>query len=159
MSGTTPTPASDTSPPSGTAGASGVSVQRRLARFNRRVANRFVGPVLTRMPGFGAVVHRGRKSGRAYRTPVKVFRKGPYYVMSLPYGPQSDWVRNTVAHNGCELRTLGRRIQLRDPRVYVDEKQTVVPAPLRPLLRRFKAFDFIELRPVAAPGQRPARRP
>lgn len=73
------------------------AVQRRLARFNRTFANRFVGPVLTRMPGFGAVVHTGRKSGRAYRTPVKVFKRGPHYVMSLPYGPQSDWVRNTLA--------------------------------------------------------------
>lgn len=136
----------------------GASTQRRLARFNRRFANRFVGPVLTRMPGFGAIVHRGRTSGRTYRTPVKVFRKGPHYVMSLPYGPQSDWVRNTLAHNGCELRTLGRRIQLADPRVFVDEKQSVVPAPLRPILRRFKAFDFIELRPVTAPRDIPAER-
>lgn len=144
-----------------TARASGRPLRRRLARFNRRFANRVVGPVLTRLPGFGAVLHRGRTSGRTYRTPVKVFRNGPYYVISLPYGPQSDWVRNTLAHDGCELHTLGRRIQLAQPRVFVDEHQSVLPAPLRPVLRRFKAFDFIELRPVRpqAAGPGAARRP
>ncbi|MFF7451863.1 MULTISPECIES: nitroreductase family deazaflavin-dependent oxidoreductase [unclassified Streptomyces] len=124
------------------------AVQRRLARFNRTFANRFVGPVLTRMPGFGAVLHVGRKSGRVYRTPVKVFRRGPHYVMSLPYGPQSDWVRNTIAAGGCELHTRGKLIRLDQPHVFTDPRQAVVPAPLRPVLRRFKAFDFIELRPV-----------
>ncbi|WP_371553314.1 nitroreductase family deazaflavin-dependent oxidoreductase [Streptomyces sp. NBC_00554] len=133
------------------------AVQRRLARFNRTFANRFVGPVLTRMPGFGAVVHTGRKSGRAYRTPVKVFKRGPHYVMSLPYGPQSDWVRNTVAAGGCELHTRGRHIRLHQPHVFTDPQQAVVPAPLRPLLRRFKAFDFIELRPLDTPATAPAR--
>lgn len=126
------------------------AIQRRLARFNRTFANRFVGPVLTRMPGFGAVLHVGRKSGRVYRTPVKVFKRDGNYVMSLPYGPQSDWVRNTIAGGGCELHTRGKLIRLDQPHVFTDPQQSVVPAPLRPLLRRFKAFDFIELRPVDA---------
>lgn len=125
-----------------------MSIQRRLARFNRTFANRFVGPVLWRMPGFGAVIHRGRKSGREYRTPVKVFRNGSHYVMSLPYGPDSDWVRNVKAAGGCELLTRGRRVPLAEPRVFVDREQKNIPAPLRPLLRRFKAFDFIELSPA-----------
>ncbi|MFJ3671277.1 nitroreductase family deazaflavin-dependent oxidoreductase [Streptomyces sp. NPDC090106] len=133
------------------------AVQRRLARFNRNVANRFVGPVLTRMPGFGAVVHTGRRSGRAYRTPVKVFKRGPHYVMNLPYGPECDWVRNTIAAGGCELHTRGRRIRLTAPHVFNDPAQAVVPAPLRPLMRRFKAFDFIELRPVDVPAPTAAR--
>jgi hypothetical protein len=59
-------------------------ISRRVARFNRSFANHIVGPVLTRLPGFGMVVHRGRRSGRQYRTPVKVFRRGDDYVITLP---------------------------------------------------------------------------
>ena len=47
---------------------------RWLARFNRRVTNRLFGPVAPRLPGFGVVVHTGRKTHRPYRTPMNVFR-------------------------------------------------------------------------------------
>jgi deazaflavin-dependent oxidoreductase (nitroreductase family) len=125
-----------------------MSMQRRLARFNRAVPNRVIGRVFARLPGFGAVVHRGRRSGRRYRTPVKVFRKSGNYVMSLPYGPESDWVKNVIANGGCELLTRGRRVRLVEPRLFVDLEQTSIPAPLRPVLARFHAFDFIEMRPA-----------
>lgn len=72
-------------------------INRRVARFNKAVANHFVGPVLSRMPGFGKVHHRGRKSGRAFTTPVKLFRRGEDIVITLPYGPGSDWVKNVLA--------------------------------------------------------------
>ncbi len=131
------------------------STQRRLALLNRRVGNRLVGGILPLLPGFGAVLHRGRRSGRSYRTPVKVFRTGSgSYVISLPYGPESDWVRNVLAAGGCELRTRRRVVPLTEPRLFVDRSQRVVPAPLRPILTRVGAFDFIELRPTAAqPGR------
>ena len=90
-------------------------LSRRVARFNRLVANRFVGPVLTRMPGFGTVNHRGRRSGRPYETPVKVFVRGEDYVIALPYGPGSDWVRNVLAAGGCDLTVRGRRVRLLPP--------------------------------------------
>ncbi|WP_312018581.1 nitroreductase/quinone reductase family protein [Streptomyces sp. I05A-00742] len=121
---------------------------RRLARFNRAYANRVVGPVLTRMPGFGTVLHRGRTSGRTYGTPVKVFRSGDRYIMALPYGPRSDWARNVVAAQGCELVVRGRRVRLAEPRIYVDREQAGIPVPIRAVLRRLGCFDFIELRPA-----------
>jgi deazaflavin-dependent oxidoreductase (nitroreductase family) len=125
-----------------------MSVQRRLARFNRTFANRLIGPSLARLPGFGAVCHRGRRSGRLYRTPVRVLRSGDRYVMSLPHGPDSDWVRNVLAAGGCELRTGRRCIRLAYPRVFTDEALASIPAPLRPLFRRLNAVNFIELRPA-----------
>ncbi|MBZ4322252.1 nitroreductase family deazaflavin-dependent oxidoreductase [Streptomyces huiliensis] len=132
------------------------STRRRLARFNRAVANRVVAPVLVRLPGFGTVLHRGRKSGRPYATPVKVFRAGDAYVISLPYGPRSDWVRNVLAAGGCDLVTRGpvgrgRRVRLTEPRLYADRVQAGIPAPVRAVLKRLGCFDFVELRPAAAP--------
>ena len=127
-----------------------MSVQRRLARFNRVFANRLAGPVLSLLPGFGTVLHRGRKSGREYRTPVKVFRHGDNYLVSLPYGPDSDWVKNVLAADGCVLVTRGHPVRLVEPRVFVDRRPAAVPAPLRAMLARLNAFYFIELRPAAA---------
>jgi deazaflavin-dependent oxidoreductase (nitroreductase family) len=125
-----------------------VPARRALARFNRRYANRLVGPVLTRMPGFGAILHRGRRSGRTYRTPVKLFRQDERYVVSLPYGPDCDWVKNVLAAGGCRLVTRGRQFELVDPQVYVDREQLLIPAPIRAVLRRIGAIEFLALRTV-----------
>jgi len=134
----------------GSAAGSGAKrrTRRRLARFNRQVANRVVGPVLTRMPGFGAVLHRGRRSGRQYRTPVKLFRRGDGYVVSLPYGRDSDWVKNVLAAGGCLLVTRGRQLELVDPQVYVDREQQSIPAPIRAVLKRVGAIEFLALEPA-----------
>src|SRR3954453_7783462 len=63
----------------------------RMWRF-RRVAGRYVNPVTRRvagkLPAFGVLTHRGRKTGRTYRTPVNVFRRGDLYVFFLTYGSQ-----------------------------------------------------------------------
>jgi deazaflavin-dependent oxidoreductase (nitroreductase family) len=128
-----------------------MSIRRRAARFNRLIGNRIAGRVLPLLPGFGAVCHRGRRSGRAYRTPVKVFRDADTYLMSLPYGRESDWVRNVIAAGGCELETAGRRVRLTEPRVFVDRQLAIVPGPLRAPLRWLRAFEFIKLRTAARP--------
>ena len=124
--------------------------RRRAARFNRTVANKLVGPVLTRMPGFGAVHHVGRRSGREYRTPVKLFRDGDTYLVSLPYGSESDWVKNVIAAGGCELQTRGRRVQLIGPQVFIDREQRMVPAPIRAVLKRVGAVEFLALEPAVS---------
>lgn len=58
----------------------------QLARFNRRVTNRITYPLSGHLPGFAIVVHTGRRSGRAYRTPVNAFRDGDDYIIALTYG-------------------------------------------------------------------------
>jgi deazaflavin-dependent oxidoreductase (nitroreductase family) len=121
-------------------------IRRRLARFNRLFANHLVGRIIPRFPGFGAVYHRGRKSGREYRTPVKVFRREDSYVMSLPYGSDSDWVKNVLAAGGCDLMTRGRRVHLVAPNVFIDTEQGEIPAFLRVALKRFHATEFIMLK-------------
>lgn len=127
-----------------------MSIHRRLARFNRLFANHLVGRIIPRMPGFGAVYHRGRKSGREYRTPVKVFRRTDGYVMSLPYGSDSDWVKNVLAADGCDLMTRGRRVHLVAPNVFIDNEQAEIPAFLRVALKRVNAIEFIALKRAEA---------
>jgi deazaflavin-dependent oxidoreductase (nitroreductase family) len=124
-----------------------MSIRRRLARFNRVFANRIVGRFISRLPGFGSVHHHGRKSGREYRTPVKVFRRGDLYVLSLPYGSDSDWVKNVLAAGGCDLVTRQGRVCLVEPQLYVDDEQAEIPAFVRMVLIRINATEFLALKP------------
>lgn len=89
-----------------------------VARLNKVGLNRVTRHVAPWVPGFGVIVHRGRRSGREYRTPVNVFLREDRYVFALTYGPETDWVKNVLAAGGCELLTRGHRVRLTAPRVY-----------------------------------------
>jgi deazaflavin-dependent oxidoreductase (nitroreductase family) len=122
-----------------------VPLPKRLARFNTRVTNRLTGRVAGRLPGFGIVAHVGRRSGRAYRTPVNVFRDGERYVFALTYGSDADWVRNVLAAGGCGLETRGRTVELREPERFTDSTRQLVPRPVRWALRLLGVEEFLTL--------------
>jgi deazaflavin-dependent oxidoreductase (nitroreductase family) len=104
------------------------------------------------VPGFGVVLHRGRRSGRGYRTPVNVFPTEDGYLFALTYGPDADWVRNVLAAGGCELRTRGRSVRLVEPRLVHDERRQGVRPVERQILRLLGVADFLILR-TAPPGR------
>jgi deazaflavin-dependent oxidoreductase (nitroreductase family) len=118
---------------------------RFIALVNRRVTNRLLGGLATRLPGFGVVVHSGRRSRRQYRTPVSAFRRGDRYVIALTYGANADWVRNVLADGGCTLETQGRTLHLSRPHLYHDESRHAVPAPVRLVLGLVNVSDFLKL--------------
>ena len=124
-----------------------MAFRKRLARVNRRVTNRITGPVARWLPGFGVIVHTGRKSNRRYRTPVNVFAAPGGYVVALTYGADSDWVRNVLAAGGCELESRGRTQHLTAPRIFHDESRRQVPPAVRPILRAAGVADFMALHP------------
>lgn len=118
-----------------------------VARFNRRVTN----PLLMRRPaglgppGYAVVIHRGRASGREYRTPISAFRRPGGYAVALTYGPGADWVRNVLAAGECLLERRGRRVRLTNPRVARDPRRRLVPLPVRLVLRIIGADHFLLL--------------
>lgn len=118
----------------------------RLARLNRRVTNPVVRTVAGRLPPLALVVHRGRASGRVYRTPVLAFPDGPGFVIALTYGPNRDWVKNVRAAGGCTLVRGGGEVALARPRIVdADEGLPLLPGPLRPVLRRLGVAEFLRL--------------
>jgi deazaflavin-dependent oxidoreductase (nitroreductase family) len=119
---------------------------KRLARFNRVVTNRVVGPFAARLPGFAIVTHVGRRSGREYSNPVNLFRTGDRYVIALTYGADTQWVRNVLAAGEARVLTRGRTIHLVEPEVVHDPSRSHVPAPVRPMLRAANVTDFMLLR-------------
>lgn len=119
---------------------------KALARVNRVVTNPLLGPAAARLPGFAVVLHVGRRTGRAHRSPVNLFRADERFVIALTYGADSQWVRNVLAARGCEVETRGRRIRLVDPHVVHDPRRALVPAPVRAILGVVGVSDFMVLR-------------
>ncbi len=50
---------------------------------------------------FSLVRHVGRKSGRAYETPVILAKVPGGFIAELTYGDQVDWYKNVMAAEGC----------------------------------------------------------
>ena len=98
-------------------------IPRAIGRLNRVGLNRLSRPVAAHLPGFGAVHHRGRRSGRAYRTPVNLFPTERGFVIALTYGPRTDWVRNVLAAGGCAVESRGRTVACTAPRLYRDPER------------------------------------
>lgn len=118
---------------------------RSIARFNRRFTNRLTLRAAGYLPGFAIVNHLGRKSGRAYRTPVNAFRTDGGYIIALTYGAESDWVKNVLAAGSCELQTRGRRVRLSDPCIATDESKGWAPLPVRLVLNLIHAPQYMRL--------------
>jgi len=128
-----------------------VPLPRVLGRFNRRVTNRVLGPIVGRLPGFGQVVHVGRRSGQEYRTPVLAFRRPKRVTFALTYGAAADWVQNVLAAGGCRFETRSTSVVLTDARLYRDPSGRAVPAPVRVVLAALRADEFLEMA-IASPG-------
>ncbi len=118
---------------------------RWLARINLFVTNRVLGPLANHVAGMGIVIHEGRKSRRQYHTPVMVFRRDNRFVIALTYGPQSQWVQNVLAANGCEFLTQGKTFHLTNPVIVHDERRSAVPAFVSFVLGILNVSDFLEL--------------
>jgi deazaflavin-dependent oxidoreductase (nitroreductase family) len=121
-------------------------IPRTIGRWNRVGLNRLTRRLAPRLPGFGVVVHRGRRSGHQYRTPVNVFPTADGYRFALTYGPDTDWVRNVLAAGGCELQTRGRTVRLVAPRLYHDERRRGIRPVERQILRLLGVADFLSLK-------------
>ncbi len=119
---------------------------KRMARFNKSVTNHVLGRLAPRMPGFGMVQHRGRKSGKIYRTPVFAFRSEDGYVVALTFSSRADWVQNVLAAGGCDMQTRRRVVQLVKPTVYVDGKRSAMPAHIRAGLALLRVDEFLSLK-------------
>ena len=94
-----------------------------MAQVNRVATNRVIGLWAPYLPPWAVLVHRGRVSGKRYRTPVAAFVRGGTVAVAVAYGEESDWLRNVLAAGGGELVRRGTVRRLVNPRV-VDRSQS-----------------------------------
>jgi deazaflavin-dependent oxidoreductase (nitroreductase family) len=126
-----------------------VESRSRLWRF-RHLVKRYVDP-FTRLfagwlPGFGILTHRGRTTGRAYRIPINVFRRGDDVVFFLTYGADVDWVKNVFGAGTCTLRTRANDVTLVEPELITDPDRRLAPLPARVVGRVIGASQFVRMR-------------
>ena len=119
----------------------------------RHVVHRFVNPitqpVAKRLPAFAVLTHRGRKSGRTYRTPINVFRRGDDYFFFLTYGSDVNWVKNVLATGSCSIETRGRVVELVEPELITDPELRPAPPHVRFVERRIAGVtQYLRMRPA-----------
>jgi deazaflavin-dependent oxidoreductase (nitroreductase family) len=87
------------------------AVARSTAPLSRPLAGRRFFPL------WAVVHHRGRRSGRAYAVPVAIRASPESFTIPLPWGNETQWVRNVVAADRCTIRWRGRDHSASEPRV------------------------------------------
>jgi len=122
-----------------------------LWRFSRRTSG-WLSPLAGRRwnPILAQVLHRGRRSGRAYQTPVAVRRVADGFIISLAFGAQVDWHRNLEAAGGGVIRWRARDYEVSGPEM-IDADQAL-PAfdPVQRLFLRLAGIDgYIRVRDAA----------
>ncbi|HEY9409372.1 MAG TPA: nitroreductase family deazaflavin-dependent oxidoreductase [Jiangellaceae bacterium] len=135
-----------------------MTMPRALKALSARL-NPLVVPLARRLPPLALVLHTGRRSGTAYRTPVQAFRTDRGWIIALAYGADVQWVRNVEAAGGAQLVRRGRLHQLSEPRrLHGTAGSSRLPAWSRLLMRLVRVDDFVELAAVeAAPDHSPTR--
>jgi len=114
-----------------------MKLSRRVARFNRSINNRVQGVYAWILPPWSVILHRGRRSGREYRTPVLAFRRGRVLIVALLYGTESDWLRNVRAAGGGRVVRAGRTYEAGPPRVVETSAAASELGKLSPPARRY----------------------
>jgi deazaflavin-dependent oxidoreductase (nitroreductase family) len=92
---------------------------RRVVRFVARFLNPVVMLVAGRrwMPVLGILHHVGRRSGRAYATPLGMRPLGNTFVMPRTFGEDAAWYQNVLAAGGCVVTYRGADYRLVEPEV------------------------------------------
>jgi deazaflavin-dependent oxidoreductase (nitroreductase family) len=121
-------------------------LSKRIARFNRVATNRVTKHFVNWMPSFGMVTHKGRRSGKEYKTPINLFRTPDGFVFALTYGPDADWVKNVLAEGGCLVHTRRRDHRVHSPEVVHDESRKAMPPVIHQFLGLVGVHDFLFVR-------------
>lgn len=120
----------------------------RMRIFSKRVVN----PVVLRFAGsahspFAVIRHVGRRSGRAYATPLLLAPTADGFVVELTYGFAVDWYRNVAAAGHCTILWHGREYSCTEVTpVDAETGLQAFPAALRLPLRIFGAQHFVHMK-------------
>ena len=83
---------------------------RRTGRAMRPLAMKSSG---TAGGNASVVRHVGRKTGRPFETPVKAVATDDGFVIALPYGRNTDWLKNVLASGSATILDEGNHVRSR----------------------------------------------
>lgn len=70
-----------------------------------------------RFSPYALLEHTGRRSGRAYLTPVGAFPFGDGFIIGLSYGADVDWCRNITASGHAIVKWRAQEFVLERPEI------------------------------------------
>src|SRR3954451_24654602 len=73
-------------------------------------------PIARYLPGTATIEHRGRKSGKTYKTIVSAYRKGNTLAIALGHG-KTDWVKNVLAAGEADVHFIRRQLHITNTRI------------------------------------------
>jgi len=131
------------------------SVTRALARasvpIGRALSHQSV------IPLWGVVHYRGRRTGRELSTPVQIRAADDSFVIALPWGAGTQWVKNVIAAGRCTVTWSGSDHEADSPEVLTLDEATAFSNWQRAILGVLRINQFLRLRRVSASGgTRPA---
>jgi deazaflavin-dependent oxidoreductase (nitroreductase family) len=126
------------------------STLRRLTRATRPLALRTAGK---KGSGTAVVRHVGRRSGRTYETPVTAVARDESFLIALPYGERTDWLKNVLAFGSATLVTDGRSFEVDKPEVIPMAEATSSFRPMEQRMHRwFGVESALQVRRVKGSG-------
>jgi deazaflavin-dependent oxidoreductase (nitroreductase family) len=93
------------------------SVQSALRLFTRTMRPLALRSAGKEGSGTSVIRHIGRRSGRTYETPVVAAHHDDSFLIALPYGPRTDWLRNVLARGSATIVTNGDTYEVAEPEV------------------------------------------
>ena len=90
--------------------------------LGRWMTRRVFNPMQMRSAGtpgaYASVIrHTGRKSGKAYQTPVGTVVTEDGFLIALPYGTRANWVQNVIAAGSATIAAEGQTYEVDQPEV------------------------------------------
>jgi deazaflavin-dependent oxidoreductase (nitroreductase family) len=135
------------------------SVQNALRLFTRAMR-----PLALRSAGkqgssTSVIRHVGRRSGRTYQTPVIAVQHGESFVIALPYGQRTDWLKNVLAKGSAAIVTHGHTYEVDRPEVIPMAEATGYFRPREQRMHRqfhveaaLRVRRRLETHPIAGPA-------
>ena len=104
-------------------------VLHAVRRFNRAFTNPRAMKKAGTPGAYASVIrHVGRTTGRPYETPVEAFATDDGFLIALPYGSDTDWLKNVLASGSATIVDEGNTCRVEQPELV----PTAVAAPHLP---------------------------
>jgi deazaflavin-dependent oxidoreductase (nitroreductase family) len=123
-------------------------MMNRVRYFNKYILNKRLRHFVDLPFGpFALVKHIGRKSGKAYETPIMAFPIQGGFMIALTYGPQVDWYKNVQAAGRCKLVFHRKEYAInRLEPIEPAEAVPLFPQPQRTILKSLGlVHDFVKM--------------
>jgi deazaflavin-dependent oxidoreductase (nitroreductase family) len=93
------------------------------------------------------VRHVGRRSGRTYETPVIAVHHDDSFLIALPYGRRTDWLKNVLGKGSATIVAKGHSYQVDRPEVIPMAEATTYFQPREQRMhRQFHVDSALQVR-------------